>query len=242
MPGSGAPSSRPCSRSRTEGEEEEGLPVLRARARPMAEPRVGAKKERGVQRWTSSRSRAGSTSSPLLLAVVASTPGAWTRATAGWATEGAVTGTGTVAGRGGGSAAAGGSGGGGAPGTGADAAGSSLWLKAPVRVAALSADHVVQVVSCGAKHTLVITSEGHLFAWGDNRYGQCGLPWPSLSSPGDSPRGDGDGQFGLKTFGQIAKKMSTKKFLGGADKAGDGSDGGKGSGDSGGGMTVFRPT
>ncbi|CAM9207729.1 unnamed protein product [Ectocarpus sp. 8 AP-2014] len=136
----------------------------------------------------------------------------------------------------------GGDGGGGAAGTGADAAGSSFWLKAPVRVAALSADHVVQVVSCGAKHTLVTTSEGHLFAWGDNRYGQCGLPWPSLSSPADSPGGDGDGQFGLKTFGQMAKKMSTKKFLGGADRAGDGSDGGKGSGDSGGGMTVFRPT
>ncbi|CAN0489220.1 unnamed protein product, partial [Hapterophycus canaliculatus] len=34
-------------------------------------------------------------------------------------------------------------------------------------------------VSCGAKHTLIVTSRGHLFAWGDNRYGQCGLPWRS---------------------------------------------------------------
>ncbi|CAM9520438.1 unnamed protein product [Ectocarpus fasciculatus] len=245
MPGSGARSSRPCSTSRT---KEEGLPAARARAAQMAESRAGAKRERGGHRWTSSRSRAGSTSSLLLRTEAACTPGAWTQATAGWATEGAVTGTGTMTttvparnplqrrrrrredGGGGGVA------------TGADAAGSSFWLKTPVRVASLSADHVVQV-SCGAKHTLAITSEGHLFAWGDNRYGQCGLPWPSSSSSSaDSPRGDGDGQFGLKTFGKIAKRMSTKKFLGGADKAGDGSDGGKRIGDSGGGMTVFRPT
>lgn len=50
---------------------------------------------------------------------------------------------------GGGSVAAGGSGGGGVEGGGAgagtDVAGRSFWLKAPVRVAALSADHVVQV-------------------------------------------------------------------------------------------------
>lgn len=32
----------------------------------------------------------------------------------------------------------------------------------------------IRTISCGLRHTLVITQEGLCFAWGENRYGQCG--------------------------------------------------------------------
>ncbi|CAM9233858.1 unnamed protein product, partial [Discosporangium mesarthrocarpum] len=44
----------------------------------------------------------------------------------------------------------------------------------PAKVMALHTDRVVQV-SCGASHVLIVTSVGELFAWGDNRFGQCGI-------------------------------------------------------------------
>lgn len=101
-------------------------------------------------------------------------------------------------------------------------------------------------VSCGAKHTLVVTVEGDLFAWGDNRYGQCGLRWPSRpsSSPGggggDGGSGDGRGETGLKTFGGDKAKKKKKSFF--SEKLGTPAEaGGKENGD-GGGMVVQQPT
>ena len=35
--------------------------------------------------------------------------------------------------------------------------------------------HQVRHVSCGHNHTVVLTERGHLYSWGDDRYGQLGL-------------------------------------------------------------------
>eukprot|EP00752_Nemacystus_decipiens_P014841 g13213.t1 len=152
---------------------------------------------------------------------------------------------------GGGAGAAAGAGTG--EGAGVDAAARPFWLKAPARVEALARENVVQV-SCGAKHTLVVTADGRLFAWGDNRYGQCGLPWPSRSSssPGGSGGGSGDGgggrggELGLKTAGgdNIKRKKSgffSEKLGASAEVAAGKKDGGDGGGGGGGGMVVPQP-
>ncbi|XP_070789239.1 RCC1 and BTB domain-containing protein 2 isoform X2 [Pituophis catenifer annectens] len=43
----------------------------------------------------------------------------------------------------------------------------------PCRIAALQGIHV-QRIACGYAHTLVLTDEGHIYAWGANSYGQLG--------------------------------------------------------------------
>lgn len=77
----------------------------------------------------------------------------------------------------------------------------SLWKPRPVGHASSSVQ-----VSCGAKHVLAVTADGHLLAWGDNRYGQCGLPfgpsaeddWPGGDN-GDDGTGSGGGGKGKRT-------------------------------------------
>ncbi len=32
----------------------------------------------------------------------------------------------------------------------------------------------INAIKCGSRHTLVLTSSGEIYAWGDNRYGQIG--------------------------------------------------------------------
>lgn len=51
----------------------------------------------------------------------------------------------------------------------------------PYRVSALS-NFVVVKVACGYAHTLALTDEGHLYAWGANSYGQLGTGNKSNSS------------------------------------------------------------
>lgn len=61
-------------------------------------------------------------------------------------------------------------------------------------------------VSCGARHTLAVTSDGQLFAWGDNRHGQCGLPWwwsHSLTWPSDDR-----GSLSRRFSGRFAKTLT----------------------------------
>ena len=43
----------------------------------------------------------------------------------------------------------------------------------PCRVSALNNIVIIKVV-CGYAHTLALTDEGHLYAWGANSYGQLG--------------------------------------------------------------------
>ena len=89
-------------------------------------------------------------------------------------------------------------------------------------------------MACGARYTLAVTSDGRLFAWGDNRYGQCGLPTSSPyygssgsgggggGSGGDSGGGAGSGsgkEFG-KTFGETFGK--TFGTSGGGESGGGG--------------------
>ena len=33
----------------------------------------------------------------------------------------------------------------------------------------------VHTISCGAEHVLILSTDGRLFSWGRNRYGECGL-------------------------------------------------------------------
>ncbi|CAM9711417.1 unnamed protein product, partial [Scytosiphon promiscuus] len=163
--------------------------------------------EKAGSRWTLSRCRAGSTSSPPSPERRAGcTPGAWTPPTAGWATADATTRRRI-----------------GQP-------SHQRRRSAPVRVAALTGERVVQV-SCGARHTLAVTSNGHLFAWGDNRYGQCGLPWPS--------------DYGWKAFGEKSRKRIKSRFFADGKSHDSGGLGAKetgvGSGD-GDGMVVPKPS
>ena len=51
----------------------------------------------------------------------------------------------------------------------------------PYRVSALN-NFVVVKVACGYAHTLALTDEGHLYAWGANSYGQLGTGNKSNSS------------------------------------------------------------
>lgn len=51
----------------------------------------------------------------------------------------------------------------------------------PCRVSALNGLVIVKVV-CGYAHTLALTDEGHLYAWGANSYGQLGTGNKSNSS------------------------------------------------------------
>lgn len=108
-------------------------------------------------------------------------------------------------------------------------------------------------MSCGAKHTLVVTAEGHLFAWGDNRYGQCGLPWPLCSSfspdssggggsgSGGSGGGGGGGEVGLNTMGgDNAKKKNTSFFS--DNQAGTAPEAAGKENGAGGAMVVSQPT
>jgi hypothetical protein len=39
----------------------------------------------------------------------------------------------------------------------------------------LSCKRVVHV-SCGARHSLAIAADGHLYSWGSNEHGQLGIP------------------------------------------------------------------
>ncbi|ETE72892.1 RCC1 and BTB domain-containing protein 2, partial [Ophiophagus hannah] len=60
----------------------------------------------------------------------------------------------------------------------------------PCRIAALQGIHV-QRIACGYAHTLVLTDEGHVYAWGANSYGQLGTGnrsnqlYPLLVTGGD---------------------------------------------------------
>lgn len=58
--------------------------------------------------------------------------------------------------------------------------------KIPVRVPALGTTSVLQV-ACGRSHTLCLTVEGKVFAWGDNSFGQLGLGAPKSSRPHGVP-------------------------------------------------------
>lgn len=105
--------------------------------------------------------------------------------------------------------------------------------------------YVCTKVSCGAKHTLVVTVEGRLFAWGDNRYGQCGLPWPSSQSP-SSPGSDGGGGGGNDIKHKTKKKLFADKLRTTAAVApadnGEGEGGEGGCGNIGGSMVVPQPS
>lgn len=62
-------------------------------------------------------------------------------------------------------------------------------------------------VSCGAKHVLAVTAYGHLYAWGDNRHGQCGLsldPLTDPQSPGNVDKGSKAKDKALSAFGDEA--------------------------------------
>lgn len=58
--------------------------------------------------------------------------------------------------------------------------------KIPVRVPALGTISILQV-ACGRSHTLCLTVEGKVFAWGDNTFGQLGLGAPKSSRPHGVP-------------------------------------------------------
>ncbi|TTI76906.1 putative E3 ubiquitin-protein ligase HERC4 [Bagarius yarrelli] len=47
-------------------------------------------------------------------------------------------------------------------------------MRVPRTVKSLSEVHVVQV-SCGYRHSLALSQRGHVFSWGQNRFGQLGL-------------------------------------------------------------------
>ncbi|XP_047668032.1 probable E3 ubiquitin-protein ligase HERC4 isoform X3 [Tachysurus fulvidraco] len=47
-------------------------------------------------------------------------------------------------------------------------------MRVPRTIKSLSEVHVVQV-SCGYRHSLALSRRGHIFSWGQNRYGQLGL-------------------------------------------------------------------
>lgn len=44
----------------------------------------------------------------------------------------------------------------------------------PQLVQAEALDGCVRIVSCGARHTAVVTNNGDVWTWGWNRYGQLG--------------------------------------------------------------------
>lgn len=48
------------------------------------------------------------------------------------------------------------------------------WSPTPVCVPALEGQQIVRV-ACGENHTLALTERGALFAWGCNKFGQCGI-------------------------------------------------------------------
>lgn len=91
-------------------------------------------------------------------------------------------------------------------------------------------------VSCGAKHVLAATANGHLFAWGDNSRGQCGVMWsssssPAVASPSDHSDGDSDSDDWWDDYGGRGGVGSAdlKKLQGaGADGQQDGPGGKKG--------------
>jgi alpha-tubulin suppressor-like RCC1 family protein len=45
----------------------------------------------------------------------------------------------------------------------------------PTLISASDQLHFVQI-ACGSRHSMAITDQGHLWAWGWNKYGQCALP------------------------------------------------------------------
>ncbi|XP_058241627.1 probable E3 ubiquitin-protein ligase HERC4 isoform X5 [Hemibagrus wyckioides] len=47
-------------------------------------------------------------------------------------------------------------------------------MRVPRTIKSLSDVHVIQV-SCGYRHSLALSRRGHIFSWGQNRYGQLGL-------------------------------------------------------------------
>jgi alpha-tubulin suppressor-like RCC1 family protein len=49
----------------------------------------------------------------------------------------------------------------------------------PERIPALGGLNIIQI-DCGKWHNVALTSEGDLFVWGWNKYGQLGLPCPDF--------------------------------------------------------------
>lgn len=49
----------------------------------------------------------------------------------------------------------------------------------PERIPALGGLNIIQI-DCGKWHNVVLTSEGDIYVWGWNKYGQLGLPCPDL--------------------------------------------------------------
>jgi hypothetical protein len=45
---------------------------------------------------------------------------------------------------------------------------------------------VVQQVTCGDKHTLIVTRNGEVYAWGSNENGRCALAARETAKPGGS--------------------------------------------------------
>ncbi|KAF0697947.1 Aste57867_11400 [Aphanomyces stellatus] len=52
----------------------------------------------------------------------------------------------------------------------------------PTMLDALRGKHVVEVAA-GAMHTLALLVDGDVFTWGNNSYGQCGVPEPTVEMP-----------------------------------------------------------
>lgn len=59
----------------------------------------------------------------------------------------------------------------------------------PLRVPSIGAVPVL-LVACGSHHTMCMTAEGRVFAWGDNSYGQLGIGSKSSKSRGTPARVD----------------------------------------------------
>jgi alpha-tubulin suppressor-like RCC1 family protein len=49
----------------------------------------------------------------------------------------------------------------------------------PERIPALGGLNIIQI-DCGKWHNVALTSEGDLYVWGWNKYGQLGLPCPDF--------------------------------------------------------------